>query len=81
MPKHFYRSEVTDLIDELDDDFAALFPSFKMVSERVAEKGTTVEENAAAVEALNETPTVEVPVVAEKTSTTKKTDSSKEGND
>lgn len=66
MSHSFYRHRDTKLIAKMNDNFAKVFGSrLEKVSERVADKGTTVEDNAAALE-------------AEANDTTN--DSSKEGN-
>lgn len=71
MTKSFYRHSVTKIITQLDDTFAAVFGKrLEKVSERVAKAGTTVEENAAAIEAEHD---AEAPAPTNE-------DSSKEGN-
>lgn len=52
MTKRNYRHKVTKIIASLNDSFVALFPGvFEEVSDNVASKGITVEDNAAALEA------------------------------
>ena len=72
MSKSNYRHKVTKLIGQYDDKFAAVFGSrLEKVSDRVVKSGTTVEENAAALEKADETANA---------ATDKNEDSSKEGN-